>query len=69
VYKEALRSLLAHEQKLNSIISDVKDEIAQLAEARKELDVAFKNGTLHGAHDARGIVRTVGRRIAQMENE
>lgn len=68
VYKEALRSLMVQEQKLNrqrdEIVKQVEQDIEQLRAARAALDEAFRNGTLHSAQDARGVVREVGRRTA-----
>lgn len=65
VYKEALRSLLVSEQKLERQITEIENEIADLQVAKAALDEAFRNGTLHSAQDARGIVRTVGQRTAK----
>ncbi len=68
VYKEALRSLMVQEQKLNrqrdEIVKQVEQDIKQLHEARVALDGAFKDGTLQSAQDARGVIREVGRRTA-----
>jgi uncharacterized protein YlxW (UPF0749 family) len=73
VYKEALRSLLAQEQRLNQqridLNKELDEEMAQVAEAKKLLDASFKDGTLHSVQDARGIVRTVGRNSANQRIE
>ena len=68
VYKEALRGLMVHEQKLKRQLSEIqkqiKDEIEQLEQSRTALDQAFKDGSLQSAQDARGVIREVGRRTA-----
>lgn len=69
VYKEGLRSLLVQEQKLNRQKAEIDKDIEVLHQARAALDEAFRNGTLHSVEDARGVVRSVGRRGANLADE
>lgn len=69
VYKAALRSLLTQEQKLNKQKASIDKDIDQLKQVRAALDESFKNGTLHSAEDARGVVRTVGKRAVSITEE
>jgi hypothetical protein len=68
VFKAAMRSLLTQEQKLNKQKASIDQDIEQLHKARAALEEAFKNGTLHSAEDARGVVRTVGKRTNVLDD-
>lgn len=64
VYKAGLRSLIIQEQKLVKQKASIDNDIAQLGAARDALTEAFKNGDLHSVEDARGVVRTVNKKIS-----
>jgi len=58
VYKEALRTLVQHENKLIKQVYDCQKDLKEIEKAKADLEKAFMEGKILSMEDAKQVIKT-----------